>query len=413
MSNTADILFEYLRDILYSPNKACLDISKLPDDYQKLGKGLEFLADCMKEQRNFVEAIANGYISVEPPSSENVVASPLKELQSIMLHLTWLIQQIANGDYSQRFPSSGEFADAFNEMVGQLDERTKELLAEKKLVEQKNRELQRSAQFMQILANDTHNMIMVFNKNTGELVYSNNAAQQLEKNSSLVHRMLKNKLINHRMENLAESDRWDIQITPGGGKEKMFYIIESFCGTQEEDVMVIHMITDDTERKKLENLTYTDGLTGLHNKIYALNQMEEHIAKEEPFLLSFVDVDYLKYCNDTFGHEAGDEYLIRVSEMLSTLECTVCRIGGDEFLLVKPGSDKTALDYALFTMREELKNTGGEKYPKSFSFGTCSIPANPAMSLSDYLKLADDTMYKFKTKYKKPLEDVTYKDDRI
>lgn len=95
---------------------------------------------------------------------------------------------------------------------------------------------------------------------------------------------------------------------------------------------------DDTQRKKRENLiykmAYVDPLTGLNNRRYGVEQIERLKKANKPFLLTMVDVDYLKYCNDTFGHEKGDEYLKNIASLLSTLRCDVCRVGGDEFYLL-------------------------------------------------------------------------------
>lgn len=413
MEKTADILFEYLKDIIYHPNKAHLDISTLPDEFKPFGKAMEFLAKCAAEERNFVEAISNGYISVEAPGDENVLALPLKDLQSMLLHMTWQTQQVAKGDYTQRIQSDSEFACAFNEMVEQLEKSTNELIAEKVLTEQKNAELQRNAKFMQILANDTNNMIFAFQRDSGNQLFTNKSAKQMINENPFLARMLKSKLINHKMTFSTDSESWEIQLSQSRNQEPLFYVVESFCAFQEEEMLVIHIVTDDTGRKRNEGLNQTCPLTGLHNKAYAMDVMERYMKHSEPFLLSFVDVDYLKYCNDTFGHESGDEYLLKISEMLKALECDVCRIGGDEFLLVKQGDTKESFDKKLFNIRRSLTASTAEPYPMSFSFGTCEITANTDKTLNDYLKLADDIMYEFKLQNKKPLEDLKYKDDRI
>ena len=118
--NTPDILFQYLKDILYNPEDACLDIDRLPEDFQKLGKGMELLGKWMRETKNISLSIARGELSYDSADKENMFAAPIKELQSALRHLTWQTKQVAKGDYSQRVDFMGEFSEKFNSMVEQL-----------------------------------------------------------------------------------------------------------------------------------------------------------------------------------------------------------------------------------------------------------------------------------------------------
>ena len=130
--------------------------------------------------------------------------------------------------------------------------------------------------------------------------------------------------------------------------------------------------------------------------------MEEGTA----FTLSFIDVDYLKYCNDTFGHEAGDSYLIEVSRALQALGGEVCRVGGDEFFLLRTGCAPEEQERLLEELRQRLLADKSSGHPKCFSYAATLIPAA-------YISATDTKMYQYKQKYKVPLSDVVYKDDRI
>ncbi len=82
-----------------------------------------------------------------------------------------------------------------------------------------------------------------------------------------------------------------------------------------------------------------DGLTGLANRSFVLETLEERLAAEEPVALLFIDLDGFKAVNDRLGHNVGDDALIEVA---SRLEATrrdgelAGRMGGDEFVLITP-----------------------------------------------------------------------------
>lgn len=417
MDKTAELLFEYLKNILYYPARAELDVSLLPVEFQKLGQGMQFLAACVKEEREFTNALAKGDLSLEPPGADNVLASPAKALQAALRHLQWQTQQVTKGDYTQRVDFMGEFSQAFNTMTAQLSQRTQELIAEKNLVDEKNLDLKRNLDLMLALTNYTHNMIFVFSVKDGRQVFINQTAEWFSMANSVETALLQEKLRACCVEEAEGSLNWETELDLTSGKEKIYYRVESFFISWDEEPAVVHIVIDDTERKKQENLIYSlayiDPLTGLNNRRYALNLMEHWMQEGTPFLLSFIDVDYLKYCNDTFGHENGDRYLIDTASILLTMHCELCRIGGDEFFLLSTGTDVNVQDEQLSHLRELFSSQMDTPYPKSFSFATIAVPVSPEEPLTEYIKMADEKMHQYKSENKKALSDVLYKDDRI
>lgn len=87
------------------------------------------------------------------------------------------------------------------------------------------------------------------------------------------------------------------------------------------------------EKKVLHNMN-TDFLTGLHNRRYFYEYIAEHRGKG-PVSLLYVDLDRFKEINDTYGHGAGDEALIRTADILRSCfpEELIARLGGDEFVI--------------------------------------------------------------------------------
>lgn len=173
---------------------------------------------------------------------------------------------------------------------------------------------------------------------------------------------------------------------------------------------IIGTYIDITERKKLEEelerLAHYDVLTGSCSRGYGLSLLEQQIKtanrKKTPILLLYLDVDDFKYINDTFGHKEGDEVLKEVVQFFkSTLREVdiICRIGGDEFLLIFPDS---SLDDALLIKErinkrlKELNENLNKPYKIGFSIGLSVYdPANP-LSMDELIRIADGKMYEEK-----------------
>ena len=86
----------------------------------------------------------------------------------------------------------------------------------------------------------------------------------------------------------------------------------------------------------------TDALTGLGNRTHILQQADAHIAQGQPLVLVLLELDYFKRINDGYGHPAGDEVLRDFARQLqaSTRREDGCgRIGGEEFMMLLPGTD--------------------------------------------------------------------------
>lgn len=130
-ATVADTLFEYLRNVIYDPTKASLNISVLPADFRDFGKALEYVGNNIIEMTTLAKELARGNLNCALPLPSNQMAAPLKMLHASLRHLTWQAQQVANGDYMQRVDFMGEFSDAFNNMIMQLGQRWKINLDEK------------------------------------------------------------------------------------------------------------------------------------------------------------------------------------------------------------------------------------------------------------------------------------------
>lgn len=122
-----DLLFNYLKSILYDSNVSPLDIEELDPPYRKLGMGLQYLEQAIAEMKQCSAALSKGDLKAFHPSQENFLCDNLKNIHANLEHLTWQAKQVAKGDYSQHVSYLGEFSVAFNTMISQLQEREKSL----------------------------------------------------------------------------------------------------------------------------------------------------------------------------------------------------------------------------------------------------------------------------------------------
>ena len=108
------------------PGKLAILESMTPEE-AVLAKTINQVIEFIGEIYETALPLAKGDLNSFKPSSGNFLASPLKELQANLLHLTWQTTRVAQGDYSQRVDFMGDFSEAFNRMIVALDENEKAL----------------------------------------------------------------------------------------------------------------------------------------------------------------------------------------------------------------------------------------------------------------------------------------------
>jgi len=131
---------------------------------------------------------------------------------------------------------------------------------------------------------------------------------------------------------------------------------------------------------ELELLSLTDTLTGLPNRRFGMQTLDllwqESQLHKKPIVCMMIDADKFKVINDTYGHDAGDDVLIRLTSKLThniRTDDTVCRLGGDEFLVICPNTD---LEGGLYFAEQLRKMVADMKVPvgeNGFWYGSVSI----------------------------------------
>jgi len=127
----------------------------------------------------------------------------------------------------------------------------------------------------------------------------------------------------------------------------------------------LYVIDDITEEynhnKELKLRSITDGMTGLFNRSETLRRIEEGMSGENGVALVMIDIDNFKVVNDSFGHDVGDTVIKGVASIMLDLtyvdpKLSAGRWGGEEFMLVMPGSN---VDEAV-SAAEKIRNTFAE-----------------------------------------------------
>ena len=145
----------------------------------------------------------------------------------------------------------------------------------------------------------------------------------------------------------------------------------------------------------LENIT--DPLTGLINRRGMQITLDAWEKVRQPFSVIMGDIDHFKRINDKYGHDVGDEVLKFFSaemQAFSRPDDLVCRVGGEEFLMLLPNIDKDVAYKIAERLRKSIENDIcpqiGE--PITLSFGVASWPCGHA-SIADVMKNVDRALY--------------------
>lgn len=187
----------------------------------------------------------------------------------------------------------------------------------------------------------------------------------------------------------------------------VLFIIAWFTGAQTD--------LDAQDRRELARLASTDLLTGLYNYAYLQERISEYFSdasESHPLTMIILDIDYFKHYNDIHGHQTGDLLLVMIADILNEKvkdRGFAARYGGDEFVIVLPGTDSAIAMEMAEDIRGELKmqHFPGETYqPEGRLTISCGIAEYPlhAHNTKDLFKYADQALYRAKSLNKNKVE---------
>ncbi|MDN3613805.1 GGDEF domain-containing protein [Vibrio gallaecicus] len=168
--------------------------------------------------------------------------------------------------------------------------------------------------------------------------------------------------------------------------------------------------------KQLEELSLTDSLTKLPNRRSAFKQLAVHWQDSKefgtPLVCIMIDADHFKCINDTCGHDAGDLVLQTLARELKNSfrnDDIVCRLGGDEFLIICPHTDLKGGMYVAEITRQKVSElqveTGNQIWIGSISVGVAEL-TQAFGSINELIKAADESVYLAKNSGKNSVRSI-------
>jgi diguanylate cyclase (GGDEF)-like protein len=160
--------------------------------------------------------------------------------------------------------------------------------------------------------------------------------------------------------------------------------------------------------KKIHEMAIKDPLTGLYNRRYFNEKLDEEITRSRrthhPLSLIYLDIDHFKKYNDTNGHPMGDVIIKSVAQILqktSRKTDIVARLGGEEFAILCPHTHKEGCALKAEKVRLTVENTKfphGEKQPLGKVTISLGVSEYPSISTDGetLIKTSDDALYKVK-----------------
>jgi diguanylate cyclase (GGDEF)-like protein len=157
--------------------------------------------------------------------------------------------------------------------------------------------------------------------------------------------------------------------------------------------------------RKFERASMTDSLTDLPNRRYAMKRLEKEWATSArtglPLAAILLDIDYFKNVNDTYGHDVGDQVLKHTASAISRAmrsSDTCTRIGGEEFLVICPGTPLEGALQMAERIRLSVETTpipvpAFQKGKVTVSLGVACNASVGIDSIDTLLKTADEGVY--------------------
>ncbi|MCI8505194.1 MAG: GGDEF domain-containing protein [Lachnospiraceae bacterium] len=323
-------------------------------------------------------------------------------------------KELAAGNLLARLPKeSGNFEGTLKELRVSLEQIRERMAAwrEEAIGAKKYAELiENDNELLVELLSKRNEWLLVVDADSKEILYCNKREKGKDGGSIVCETCRKrlsfrSELLDWSAEN-GQNDQynvWEIE-----GENETYYRITSFPVEWKDRRSHVHIVVDVTDEKQtahtLASKAYHDPGTGIRNRLFFEEYMENILAEQREATLCYLDLDGLKYVNDTFGHLEGDIYIQNFVEMIRSSfrnDDTFARTGGDEFCLVLTGRMKTLIDHKMAEILHTFQSTRYAQYQCSFSYGIVEIEGKDnEWTLDEILQKADAAMYECKRRNK-------------
>lgn len=398
-----EMLLNYIRSILNDTRIHEIDIKTLDEPFRELGQEMVRLQRSVEMLLRQSEDLAQRKLSGEDLLKECCLSG---NIQAVQDNLSSLAQQLEDADSQRRNVRPGGFSEEFSTMSTHFqkqetaphDGKEQEHLA---LIESYN-------DLLMTLTQKREEWIIVIDENTREIVYCNKHIDRRGSDNSRLCEGCESKLpFRHRL--LEWQDGLDERIWEVNGTDGQIYRITTFPVEWRGQAAWAHIVNDITADREAEQdmamKAYHDAGTGIYNRLYFIEYMQEMLGGDTAFTLCYLDLDGLKYVNDTYGHNEGDEYIrLFVSMIRHRFRSTdmFARVGGDEFCLILPECSAEFAMAKLESVRHSFSRAGGKDYSRSFSYGLMEVAdVGVKLTFDEVVRIADSRMYEYKRKNKK------------
>ena len=167
-------------------------------------------------------------------------------------------------------------------------------------------------------------------------------------------------------------------------------------------------------QEKLAVQADTDQLTGVFNRRRGLRELEQiharSLERSKAMTIIFADANNLKKINDQYGHNNGDAAIVAIAEVLKSClrhNDVLCRLGGDEFLVILEGCTLEQAEVFWERVEKALRKKNRERLENmilSLSRGMAELNPQAPVSVETLVHTADQRMYENKREYKRVIE---------
>jgi len=345
-----------------------------------------------------------------------------KKITKPISELTPLMNSAGKGDLSVKAniianDEFGELGKSFNVMIDQLRSNYDELSESKEA-------LRISEERYKVALECANDSIWEFNLKTGEFFASDKlydiCGYLLHKDVDIVS-FMKEKVhpddvdkvfmdIEEHINNVTSDYKSEFRVNKNN--EEYVWLLSrgmAIRNSENKAIKIAGSITDISNRKfseeKIKFMAYYDSLTELPNRILFIDKLNEILQSindnNSKGAILFIDLDNFKMINDTMGHNYGDKLLINLAKKFESwinTEDIICRLGGDEFILLLPNVDEAeAVSYAKSFLKlfDQPWKIDGKQIYATVSIGIALYPKD-GMDTDTILKNADAAMYKAK-----------------
>jgi len=160
--------------------------------------------------------------------------------------------------------------------------------------------------------------------------------------------------------------------------------------------------------ERLLQMAQNDSLTSLPNRALFYDRLEQAVARakrnRQMMAVMYLDIDRFKAVNDSLGHGAGDELLVRFAQRLRQsvrASDTVARLGGDEFTVIAEGlrseTDSVEIATAIMKAMQPPFNISSQTMSVTTSIGIACLANDETISTNELLRRADSALYQVKS----------------